>query len=124
MPTVLVIGDVMTDIIVRPEGPVAVAADMRAAIRMLPGGAGANQACWLAFYAASLGCAGRVGDAAPARQNAVLRGDAVDARLSADAALPPRTLVTGLAPDGDRSFRTDRAANLRLRRPDLPDSLL
>src|SRR5436190_11480497 len=110
MPTVLVIGDVMTDIIVRPEGPVAVGADMRAAIRMLPGGAGANQACWLAFEAASVRFAARVGDADHARQKALLACYDVDARLSADAALPTGTLVTLLSPDGERSFLTDRAA--------------
>ena len=33
MPAVLVIGDVMTDIVVKPDGPIAVGADRRAMIR-------------------------------------------------------------------------------------------
>ena len=48
MSTVLVVGDVMTDILVKPEGPIALGADRRATIRLLPGGAGANQAWWQA----------------------------------------------------------------------------
>ena len=48
MPVVLVIGDVMTDIVAKPDGPIAVGADRRAPVRALAGGAGANQACWLA----------------------------------------------------------------------------
>ena len=38
--------------------------------------------------------------------------------------LPTGTLVTLLSPDGERSFLTDRAANLKLGRADLPHALL
>ena len=37
MPVVLVIGDVMTDIVAKPDGPIAVGADRRATIRALAG---------------------------------------------------------------------------------------
>ena len=49
-PRILVIGDVMTDIIVRPEGPLARGSDRRASIAFLPGGSAANQAAWLASF--------------------------------------------------------------------------
>jgi sugar/nucleoside kinase (ribokinase family) len=124
MPTVLVIGDVMTDIVVRPEGPIAVGADRRALIRLLPGGAGANQACWLASEGVGARFVARVGHGDRARQKTLLAGYRVDARLGADEILPTGTLVTLLSPDGERSFLTDRAANLKLERADLPDSLL
>ena len=90
MPTVLVIGDVMTDLIVRPEGPVALGSDRRAEIRILPGGAGANQACWLAHEGVSVRFVARVGAGDRARQKLQLAGYGVDARLGADEAVPDR----------------------------------
>lgn len=124
MPKVLVVGDVMTDIIVRPEGPPAVGADRRATIRMLPGGAGANQACWLAAEGVEVRFAGRVGAADRPREKLHFAEYGVDAHLAADAALPTGTLVTLLSPQGERSFLTDRGANLNLSRADVPDMLL
>ena len=51
---VLVVGDVMTDIVVLPEGPIVRGSDRRAAIRSRPGGSGANQAVWLAHFGANV----------------------------------------------------------------------
>ncbi len=51
---VLVVGDVMTDIIVLPEGPMVRGSDRRATIRSRPGGSGANQAVWLARFGAKV----------------------------------------------------------------------
>jgi sugar/nucleoside kinase (ribokinase family) len=124
MPTVLVIGDVMTDIVVQPDGPIVVGADRRATIRLLPGGAGANQACWLAREGIGVRFVARVGESDLARQKMLLAGYGVDARLGADGTFPTGTLVTLLSPDGERSFLTDRGANLYLGRADLPHSLL
>src|SRR5260370_40369295 len=45
---VVVLGDVMTDIVVRVHAPVAVGSDTPAAISLHGGGSGANQAAWLA----------------------------------------------------------------------------
>jgi sugar/nucleoside kinase (ribokinase family) len=124
MPLVLVIGDVMTDVIVKPDGPIAVGADRRALIWALQGGAGANQACWLAAEGVDVRFAARVGAGDRARQKLALAAYGVDARLAADEVVPSGTLITLLAPDGERSFLTDRAANLNLARSDLSDSLL
>jgi sugar/nucleoside kinase (ribokinase family) len=123
MPTVLVIGDVMTDVVVRPEGPIAVGSDRRSTIRMLEGGSGANQACWLAREGVETRFVARVGNDRDA-QTALLSRYGVDAQLGADDELPTGTLVTLLSPDGERSFLTDRAANLFLSASDLPASLL
>ncbi len=60
---VLVIGDVMTDIIVRPEGPLAPGSDRRAAIVFEPGGSAANQAAWLAHFGVAVDFVARVGAA-------------------------------------------------------------
>jgi sugar/nucleoside kinase (ribokinase family) len=123
MPRVLVVGDVMTDVVVKPEGPIAVGADTRAEIRVLPGGSGANQACWLAVEGIETVFAGRVGAADRPREKLLFAEYGVDARLAADEALPTGTLVTLLSAQ-DRSFLTDRAANLNLCRDDLPGALL
>lgn len=50
-PRALVIGDVMTDVIVRPEGPLARGSDRRASITFHSGDSAANQAAWLAAFA-------------------------------------------------------------------------
>ncbi|HET9019878.1 MAG TPA: PfkB family carbohydrate kinase, partial [Acetobacteraceae bacterium] len=44
---VLVVGDVMTDIIVRAEGPAAPGSDRPATVSVRAGGGGANLAAWL-----------------------------------------------------------------------------
>jgi len=121
---ILVVGDVMTDIIVRPDGPLVRGSDRAATIRPAPGGSGANQAAWLGHLGARVAFAGRVGAADAAAQAADLRRHGVLPLLAPDADLPTGLLVTLLDRDGERSFFTDRGANLRLASADLPDSLL
>ena len=48
MPGLLVVGDVVTDVVARHAEPLAPDTDTAAAIAVLPGGAGANVACWAA----------------------------------------------------------------------------
>lgn len=121
---VLVVGDIMTDVIVRPEGPLVRGSDRRAAIRSLPGGSGANQAAWLAHFGVKTRFAGRVGaaDAGWFRDHLGCHG--VDAVLAADRMRPSGTLISLVDPDGERSFLTDRGANDGLSLEDLPDRLL
>ena len=121
---VLVIGDVMTDVIVAPEGPLLPGTDRRATIRTLPGGSGANQAAWLASLGVPTRFVGRVGASDQEFQSALLAGAGVTAHLAADADLPTGSVVTILSPGGERSFFTDRGANARLSRIDVPDALL
>jgi hypothetical protein len=45
---VIVLGDVMTDLIVRTQAPIAVGSDTPSRIETHAGGAGANLAVWLA----------------------------------------------------------------------------
>jgi ribokinase len=51
---IAVIGDCLLDISVRPSGPMRTGADAPAAIRLSPGGQGANVAVWLARRGASV----------------------------------------------------------------------
>ena len=121
---ILVIGDVINDVVVRPVGPIAPGADRRAAIRTLPGGSGANQAAWLAHYGTRTVFVGRVGAADLVQQAALLAAHGVEPVLAADPVLPTGTIVTLLSPDGERSFLTDRGANRNLCRADLADRLV
>ena len=121
---ILVVGDVMTDVIVRPHGPPVRGSDRAATIREAPGGSGANQAAWLGHLGVRVAFAGRVGAADAAAQAAGLRAHGVVPRLAADADLPTGILVTLLDPDGERSFLSDRAANTALCAADLPACLL
>lgn len=121
---VLVVGDVMTDIIVMPEGPIVRGSDRRAQVRQKPGGSGANQAVWLGAMGADVLFAARVGAEDLVRHEAYFRERGVTPMLAADAALPSGVLVTIVDSDGERSFLTDRGANLNLTSADLPDSLL
>ena len=60
-PRVLVIGDVITDVIVRPEGPIVPGSDRRAQISVHPGGSASNQAAWLARFGVPVALAARAG---------------------------------------------------------------
>ena len=121
---IVVVGDVMTDVIVRPTGPTAPGTDQAARIVRRPGGSGANIACWLGEAGARARFAGRVGAADLSFHTAALVQHGVDARLRGDPQGETGTVVALLGEAGARGFFTDRAANLALCEADLPDSLL
>src|SRR5215468_9603602 len=83
-PRILVIGDVMTDVIARPEGPVARGSDRRASITVQPGGSAANQAAWLAAFGAGVDFVARVGAADVERETARLKAIGVAPHLVGD----------------------------------------
>ena len=121
---VLVVGDVMTDVIVVPDGPIVKGSDRRATVRSRPGGSGANQAVWLGAMGANVVFAARVAASDKAMYENYFRGLDVVPVLAGDKEQPSGVLVTIVDPDGERSFLTDRGANLNLSRDDLPESLL
>ena len=118
---ILVVGDVMDDLVVRPLGPIVARSDTRAHMERHPGGSGANTAAWLGALGAAVRFVGRVGLADLRRHARALEACGVDVRLAGDASTPTGSIVV-LA--HDRSMFTDRGANLALRRDDLPDDLL
>ncbi len=121
---ILVVGDVMTDIIVKPNGPIVPGSDRTASIRNRPGGSGANQAVWLGAAGAEVMFAARVGADERAMYENYFRGLGVVPALAGDKDLPSGVLVTILDPSGERSFLTDRGANLNLSVNDLSPELL
>jgi sugar/nucleoside kinase (ribokinase family) len=101
------LGDVMLDVIVRLEQPLARGDDVRAQTRTLAGGQAANVAAWAASLGAAARClAKRGGDPAGellahelARRGVELVGPVADG---------PTGVVVSLVEDGERSMASDR----------------
>jgi sugar/nucleoside kinase (ribokinase family) len=120
----LVIGDVMTDVVVRPEGPIARGSDRRASITLQPGGSAANQAAWLAWRGAGVDFVARVGAADVESETARFTTMGVTPHLVGDPDRETGRLIALIDPDGERSFLTDRGANEKLEARDIPDALI
>ncbi|MFD9243084.1 PfkB family carbohydrate kinase, partial [Streptomyces sp. NPDC059556] len=121
----LVVGDVVTDVVARHRTPLAPATDTAAEIRTLPGGAGANAACW----AARSGCAdvrvlGRVGTDAADWHERALRRAGVRPLLVRDAEAATASVIALVDASAERTFLTDSGAALRLSPGDWSAGLL
>jgi len=123
-PRILVIGDVMTDVIVQPEGPLVRGSDRRASITFQPGGSAANQAAWLASFGAKVDFVARVGSSDVQSETARLEAIGVAPHLIGDLKHETGRLVALVDADGERSFLTDRGANDALEASDIPDALI
>ena len=123
-PRVLVVGDVMTDISARLEGPIAIGSDRRARIVARPGGSAATQAVWLARAGLHVDFVGRVAAADHAAQSEILAREGVTPHLAADPSLETGRLIAIVDPSGERSFLTDRGANDALVAADIPPALV
>ncbi len=121
---VLVVGDVITDVVVHPHGPIAWGSDTAADIRPMPGGSGPNQAAWLATFGISTRFVGRAAASDIGTCEGELHDFGVEPIIAGDAESPTGMLVTIISPDGERSFLTDRGANRNLAPADLPRHLL
>ncbi len=122
IPRILVVGDVINDLIVRPLSAVVPDSDVRAEIVQRPGGSAANQACWLGSLGAAVTFVGRVGRADVHRHAAELRRCGVEPALVADEGATTGSIVIVVA-DGSRTMYVDRGANLNLREQDVPATL-
>ena len=115
-PVVVVIGDVMVDIVVRPVGPFNKGSDTASRIVVAPGGSATNQAVAFAAAGAEVHLVAVVGDDelghAAARALAAHRG----ARAPRQVLEGQRTgvVVALVDPLGERSMLTDRGANRSL----------
>ncbi len=117
---VLVVGDIMTDIVVRAEGPLVPGSDRRAEISLVEGGSAANQAAWLASLKVPVSLFARVGAGDLEDFRARLSAEGIEPLLAGDPERESGRLVTLIDLDGERSFLTDRGANLALDFADLP----
>jgi sugar/nucleoside kinase (ribokinase family) len=121
---VLVWGDVIDDIVVRPHGAIRTDTDTVADITARPGGSAANVAAWLGSVGVSVDFVGRVGIGDLDRHAASLRERGVTPHLIADESLPTGTIVVLLDQNNHRTMLTQRGANRALTPTDVADELL
>ncbi|MFI5566127.1 carbohydrate kinase family protein [Streptomyces sp. NPDC051740] len=123
----LVVGDVITDVVARHRAPLAPGTDTAAVIRTVPGGAGANVACWAACREGTeVRLLGRVGEDAADWHERELAACGVRPLLVVDGQAPTGTVIC-LVDEGaaaERTFLTDSGASLRLDPGDWSDALL
>ncbi len=121
----LVVGDVVTDVVAIHPEPLTPATDTTARIRTLPGGAGANAACWAARTGtAEVRLLARVGVESARWHERALVDAGVRPRLVIDSQEPTGTVVALVGKDAERTFLTDSGASLRLCPADWAPSLL
>ncbi|MFJ4867881.1 carbohydrate kinase family protein [Streptomyces sp. NPDC088757] len=121
----LVVGDVVTDVVARHRTPLAPATDTAAEIRTLPGGAGANAACWAARSGGGeVRLLGRVGTDAADWHERALRAAGVRPLLVRDAEAATATVIALVDASAERTFLTDSSAALRLSPADWSPGLL
>jgi sugar/nucleoside kinase (ribokinase family) len=121
---IVTLGDLLLDVIVRLGSPLAVGSDVRAVTDIGPGGQAANVAAWSAALGAeSAVIAALADDAAGRLVREVLMG------MGAHVHGPVYTGATGtvvslVAPDGERSLASDRGVGPELAPNDLEPSWL
>ena len=108
---VVVIGDVVTDIVVRPHHAIAYGTDTASSIAIAGGGSGANTAAWIGALGGSCDFAGRVGADQADWHRSLLTDVGVRAFLRVDPTLPTARIVVLVDPSGERTMLTDRGAN-------------
>ena len=119
---VLVVGDVIDDILVRPNRPIRANTDVDSEIRASPGGSAANFACWMASLGTEVNFVGRVSEADVEKHSENLKSFGVRPHLQSDQKLPTGSIVV-LVEGQDRTFLTDRGANKNLDVSLIPDKL-
>ncbi|MFJ6013548.1 carbohydrate kinase family protein [Streptomyces sp. NPDC092952] len=121
----LVVGDVVTDVVARHGSPLTHGTDTTARIRTLPGGAGANVACWAARSGRpDVRLLARVGADSAEWHRDALRRAGVRPLLAVDEREPTATVVALVDSTAERTFLTDSGAVLRLSPDDWSPSML
>ena len=113
MERVLVIGDVIDDIIVVPEGQVRANTDTNSQITQTLGGSAGNMASWASHEGAEVTFIGCVGSADEDRVNKEFESFGVHPQLQTSETLKTGSLVV-LVEGASRSMLTDRGANKEL----------
>jgi sugar/nucleoside kinase (ribokinase family) len=115
----VIVGDVVTDIVCRTNGPWRSGTDVPASVAIRPGGSAANTAAWAGVAGTHVVLVGRVGADDVAWHVDHLREHGVDPRLVVDDSAVTTRLVALIDHSGDRTMLTDRGANLHLCTDDL-----
>lgn len=120
----LVVGDVVTDVVARHTAPLAPHTDTAAHIALLPGGAGANVACWAARCGARTRLLARVGEDSERWHRDALDTAGVEAVLRLDPDVPTTVVIALVDAAAERTLVTDSGASVRLGPADWDDALL
>ncbi|MGW4204888.1 carbohydrate kinase family protein [Streptomyces sp. NPDC004726] len=121
----MVVGDVVTDIVARHSTPLVHGTDTTARIHVLPGGAGANVACWAAHRGQrDVRLLGRVGREEAEWHADRLRAAGVRPLLVPDDTAPTATVIALVDATAERTFLTDSGAVLRISPADWSPALL
>ncbi|SEN96276.1 Sugar or nucleoside kinase, ribokinase family [Actinacidiphila rubida] len=123
-PGLLVVGDVVTDVVARHAEPLAPHTDTAARIAVLPGGAGANVACWAARCGARVRLLARAGADSADWHRAALLAAGVEPALRVDPELPTAVVVALVDAAAERTLVTDSGAAFRLGPEDWDEDLL
>jgi sugar/nucleoside kinase (ribokinase family) len=121
--TILVVGDIVTDILALPDGPIAIDSDTAARVRMTGGGSAANTAAWIASTQTPVTLAGVVGDdeAGTSRlAELAAAGVTCAVRRAGDASTGS---VVVLSTGTERTMLCDRGANALLEPADVDAAL-
>jgi sugar/nucleoside kinase (ribokinase family) len=116
---VVVVGDVVTDIVVRPHHAIAHGTDTASSITIAGGGSGANTAAWIGALGGSCDFVGRVGSDQAEWHQGLLADVGVHTFLSVDQGRPTARIVVLVDPSGERTMLTDRGANDALQPADV-----
>jgi sugar/nucleoside kinase (ribokinase family) len=123
-PPVIVLGDIVTDIMVHPHGPIAWRSDTRVHMDVRAGGSGANQAVWLARCRPNVHLVARVGDDPFAAFHlAELDRAGVTTHVTVDPEGATGLIVILLDLPGERTMLTDPGANVGMPPSALPRDL-
>lgn len=101
------LGDVMLDVIVRLEEPLARGDDVRAETRTTPGGQAANVAAWVAALGGEARCVAKRGDDA-AGELVACELSSRGVELVGPVAAGATGVVVSIVEDGERSLASDR----------------
>jgi ribokinase len=124
MTRVICVGDVMTDVLARLPGPLAIGSDTPAPIAILGGGSAANTAAWLVRAGLAATFVGRVGDDALGRRAlAELSVAGVELAVSVDPVRATGTCIVLVDADGERTMVPCAGANAGLGDAALPADL-
>jgi sugar/nucleoside kinase (ribokinase family) len=122
--TLLVIGDVVTDVLAVHKRPIAAGTDTAADIVIRPGGSAANTAAWAAFRGAGVRLLARVGTDTGEWHRRQLEATGVRPHLRVDPDRPTAVIVVMVDAAGERTMLTHRGAGGHLGPADWDDALL
>ncbi len=114
----------MRDIIVKPEGDLRIGSDRVAEIAMKHGGSATNQAVWLAATGQPVKLVARIGKTGASELLQRFKEKNIETVFTIDEGRETGMLVAIISKNGERSFYTDRGANLALNIGDVPRDIL